>query len=99
VQGPDTFFQGHVGGLHLLHSVLLVDALGAGCGALLVQLGSDGTVELLFEDGLGLDRLELGLEVSSGERAGIASATWVDKVVTSVFDLVTFTAPMHMRSN
>jgi len=44
--------------------ILLIDALvGAGGGALLLELLANSAVELLFEHRLGLDGLELGLEV------------------------------------
>lgn len=43
--------------------ILLFDALIGGGGALLLELVANGAMKLFFEDGLGLDGFELGLEV------------------------------------
>jgi hypothetical protein len=80
--------------LQLPVMVLLVDALvGAGGGALLLELLANGAVQLLFEDGLGLDGLELGLEVLELVGRGVAAAAGVVHVVGHVFDFVAVTAP------
>lgn len=81
--------------LVLLRGVLLVNSVGAGRGALLVELRAHRAVDLLFEDGLRLDGLELGLEVTGGVRAGIASTTSVGHVVAHVLDLFTGLTPIE----
>ena len=74
--------------------VLLVDALvGAGGGALLLELLANGAVELLFEDGLGLDGLELGLEVLELVGGGVAATARVVHIVWRVFDFIAVSAP------
>lgn len=74
--------------------VLPIDALvGAGGGALLLELFANGAVELLFEDRLGLDCLELGLEVLQLVGRRVAATAGVIDVVGHVFDFVTVTAP------
>lgn len=74
--------------------VLLIDALvGAGGGALLLELLANGAVELLFEDGLGLNGLKLGLEVLELVGGGVAATAGVVHVVGHVFDFIAVTAP------
>lgn len=74
--------------------VLLVDALGAGGSALLVSV-SGWTVELLLEDGLGLDRLELGFEIFGDVGAGVGSTARIRHGVGEVLDLVSGATPGH----
>lgn len=74
---PAALFRGDAGGLHLLVGILLVNALGAGGGALLIQFGANRSVELFLKDRLGFNRFELGLEVFGDVGAGVASAAWV----------------------
>lgn len=54
-----------------------------------------GSVVLLFEDGIRLDMLEFGLEVSNGmtEGATIGTTTSVGEVVAIVLGLVTGSTP------
>jgi hypothetical protein len=74
--------------------VLLVDALvGAGGGALLLEILANGAVELFFEDRLGLDGLKLGLEVLKLVGRGVAAAAGVVQGVWHVFNFVAVSAP------
>lgn len=75
--------------------VFLLDALVGGRGALLLEIFAKGTVDVFFEDGLGFNRLELGLEVLHLEDGGVASTTSVGQIVTHVFDFVALTAPVE----
>ena len=50
-------------------------------------------MKLLFEDGLGLDGLKLGLEVLGGKGARVGAAAGVVDVVRVVLELVTFLSP------
>ena len=89
--------------LQFLGGILLINALGAvgaADGRLLFELlANRGAVNFFFEDGLGLDGLELGLEVfETGVRAAVGATTWVRQVVGVVFNLVAFTAPVKMKS-
>ena len=80
--------------LQLLVVVFLVDALvGAGSGALLLELLAHRAVKLFFEDRFGLDGLELGLEVFELVSRRVAATTCVIHVVGHVFDFVTVSAP------
>lgn len=75
-------------------TILLVDAfVRAGGSALLLELLANRTMKLLFEDGLGLDGLELGLEVFELVGRGVAAAACIVHVVGHVFDLVAVSAP------
>lgn len=51
-------------------------------------------MEFLFEDGLCLNRLELGLKVPVDMGAGVATTTWVRHVERRVVDFVTWEAPV-----
>lgn len=81
--------------LEFLGGILFLDGVGAGRGTLLVELSAHRAVELLFEDGLGLDGLKLGLEVAGGIRAGVASTTGIGYVVAHVLNLITGLAPVE----
>jgi hypothetical protein len=77
--------------------ILLFDALGAvraRCGALLVEISTHRAMQLLFEDGLCLNSLELGLEVLANVDAGVAAATWVGHAEGRVVDFVAWEAPV-----
>jgi hypothetical protein len=89
-------FRGVAADLKVLGGVLFLDALGAGRGALLVKLGTHGSVNLLLEDGLGLDGLELGLEVFGSVGAGVASATRIVHIVAIVVDFIAIAAPVRL---
>lgn len=91
--GP--FRDGRATGLQLLVGVLLLDALVARGGALLVKLRAQGTMKLLFEDRLWLNRLELSLEVLGSVGAGVGSTAWVIHVRGEVFELVTLATPIQ----
>jgi hypothetical protein len=80
-------------------AILLIDALGAGGGTLLVKLSAHGPVELFLEDRLGIDCLELGLEVLGDVGARVASAAWIGQMVARVIELVTLMAPMHPKQS
>jgi hypothetical protein len=67
---------------------LFVDAPVRRGGALLLKLLAHGAVELLFEDGLGIDDLELGLEVVQVVGRGVAATAGVGHVWSDVFDFV-----------
>lgn len=56
-------------------------------------------VEFLFEHGLGLDRLEFGLEVGDGMAVGaaIGAATGIGEVVPIVLPLFTRSTPLEAR--
>lgn len=74
--------------------VLLIDTLvGAGGGALLLELFANGAMELLFEDGLGLDGLKLGLEVLELVGRRVAATACVVHIAGHVFDFVAVSAP------
>lgn len=78
-----------------------VDAAAARAGrALLLALvdallGRDGPgpVHLLLEDGLVVDRLELGLDVAWHVAAAVGAAARVGRVVGVILDLVALAAP------
>ena len=55
-------------------------------------------MELLFEDGVGLDGLKLGLEVFGDVGAGVAATAWVRLVVGYVIDFVAREAPVKGSS-
>lgn len=83
----------------LFSSLLFVDAtfsVGAVAGGDLVEfivLG-EGAVKLLLKDRLGLDRLELGLDVPHVvERVAVGAAAGVGHVVGKVVELVTLATP------
>lgn len=80
-------------GLEFLLGFLLFDALIGGGGALLLELVANGAVELLFKDRLGLNGLELGLEVLQVVGGGIASTTGIRHIRPNVFEFVAITAP------
>ena len=80
-------------GLKRSLELLLVDALVRAGRALLLELLTHGAVQLLLEDGLGLDGLELGLEVLHVESRRIASAASIVEVVAHILELIAFTAP------
>jgi hypothetical protein len=73
--------------------LLLINALVRAGRALLLELLAHGAMQLLLEDGLGLDGLELGLEVFHVEGRRIASAAGIVEVVAHVLEFITFTAP------
>jgi hypothetical protein len=74
--------------------LLLINALVRAGRALLLELLAHGAMQLLLEDGLGLDGLELGLEVFHVEGRRIASAAGIVEVVAHVLEFITFTAPI-----
>lgn len=94
-------------GLHLLcaDGVLLLDAavevgtVGGAGGIRLVEVLGEGTVDLLFEDGFGLDGLELGLEVVEmvGVSGGVGAAAGVGHVEMEVVGFVTGLAPEERK--
>jgi hypothetical protein len=89
--------------LQFLGGILFINALGAvgtADGRLLFELlANRGTVNFFFENGLGLDGLEFGLEVfEAGVGAAVGATTWVRQVVAVVFNLDAFTAPVMMKS-
>lgn len=89
--------------LQFLGGILFVNALGAvgaADGRLLFELLTNrGAVNFFFEDGLGLDGLEFGLEVfESGVGAAVGATTWVRQVVAVVFNLDAFTAPITLST-
>ena len=86
------------GPLHLLVVLLLSDAVLRRSGALLFEFFTDRAMKLLFEDRLGLNGLELGLEVIHVMGGGIASTAGVGHVGPDIFDLVTGGAPKKMLS-
>jgi hypothetical protein len=90
---PPCFPLGLSIGLEFVVVLLLVDALVGGGGALLLELLAHGAMDLFFEDGLGLDRLELGLEVLHDEGGRVAATAGVRHVRVDVFDLVAGCAP------
>jgi len=94
---PRCPFRAQTQGLEFLGGILLLDGVGAGCGALLVEL-SHRAMELLFEDRLGLDGLKLGLKVPSWVRAGVASAASIVDVVAHVLDLFASLAPISFAA-
>lgn len=57
---------------------------------------SEGTVDGFFENGLGLDVLELGLEVlqASGVGGAVRATTSVGEVEVGVLDLLAFYTPV-----
>ncbi len=65
---------------------------------MLLELLADSAVELLFEHRLGLDGLELGLEVLELVGGGVAAATCVVHVVRHVLDFVAISAPGDVLS-
>jgi hypothetical protein len=74
--------------------VFLIDALvGAGGGALLLEILANGAVELFFEDRLGLDGLKLGLEVLKLVGRGVTAATGVVQGVWHIFNFIAVSAP------
>lgn len=83
--------------LELLGGILLLHSVGAGCGALLVELGTHGAMELLLKDRLGLNGLELGFEVPDRMRARVAAATGIGYVVAHILDLSTGCAPVDCQ--
>jgi len=91
---PAVPFGSKLQDLDLLGAILFLDSVGAGCSTLLVQLTPHGAMEFLFEDRLGLDSLELGLEVPGRIRARVASATGIGHIVAHVLDLLAVTAPI-----
>lgn len=52
-------------------------------------------MQLLFKDGLGLDGLELGLEVLQLVSARVGSAASIREIVGVVFQFVAFATPMR----
>jgi hypothetical protein len=50
-------------------------------------------VKLLFEDGIGLVDLELGLEVTESLSGGVGSTADVSQVVSQVFSFDAFATP------
>jgi len=90
--------------LQLLGGILLIHALGAigaAGGGLLIELLTDrGAVNLFFEDGLGLDCLELGLEVfESCMGATVGATTWIRQIIGIIFNLIAFTAPITLSTS
>lgn len=80
--------------LQLPLPLLLIHALViARRGTLLLELLTHGTVDFLFEDGLRLQRLELGLEVLELRGGGVAAAAGVVQVVGRVLEFVAVSAP------
>ena len=76
--------------------VFFVDGAGAvgGAGCRFLVVADEGTVELLFEDGLGFNGLELGFEVfEAGVGGAVAAAAGVGEVVGEVVNFVAFAAP------
>lgn len=74
--------------LLLIHALII-----ARRGTLLLELLTHGTVDFLFEDGLRLQRLELGLEVLELRRGRVAAAARVVQGVGGVLELVAVAAP------
>ena len=88
----------HTQPLHLLVVFLLSDTVLRRGGALFLEFFAKRAVNLFFEDGLGLDGLELGLEVLHVVRGRIASTAGVGHIRPDVFDLVTSGAPKTVLS-
>jgi len=88
----------HTQPLHLLVVFLLSDAVLRRSGALLLELFTKRAVNLFFEDGLGLDGLELGLEVLHVVGGRIASTAGVGHIGSDIFDLVTSGAPIALAA-
>ena len=88
----------HTQPLHLLVVFLLSDAVLRRSGALLLELFTKRAVNLFFEDGFGLDSLELGLEVLHVVGGRVASTAGVSHIRPDIFDLVTSGAPRTMLS-
>jgi len=85
------------GGIFLINAL---GAVGAADGRLLFELLANwGAVNFFFEDGLGLDGLEFGLEVfEAGVGAAVGATTRVRQVVAVVFNLDAFTAPITLST-
>lgn len=81
----------------LLRGILLVDGVGAGGCALLVKLGAHRAMKLLLEDRLGFNGFELGLEVTSGIRAGVASTTSIGHVIAHILNFFTGLTPIDVQ--
>jgi hypothetical protein len=93
--GPEGLQLLVVGILLLLHAS---HAMVSGGRALLVEFSAHGPMELFLEDRLGLNSLELGLEVLELMGAGVASAARIGHVVREVLYLVAFFAPIALSS-
>lgn len=77
--------------------IFLINALvGAGGGALLLELLADGAMKLFLEDGLGLDGLEFGLEVLKLVGRRVAATACIVEVVGHVFDFIAVSTPEVM---
>jgi hypothetical protein len=83
----------HTQPLHLLVVFLLSNAVLRRGSALLLELFAQRAVNLLFKDGLGLNCLELGLEVLHVVGRRVASTAGVGHVGPDIFDLVTGGTP------
>ena len=75
---------------------LLSDAVLRRSGALLLQFFAERAVNSFFEDGLGFNCLELGLEVLHVVGGRVASTTGIGHVWPDIFDLITSRAPVEM---
>lgn len=76
---------------------LLVDTLVGGGGALLLELFAHGAMKLFFKDGLGLNGLELGLEVLHVVGGRVASTSGVGHVWPDIFELIARCTPGPLR--
>jgi hypothetical protein len=92
---PMLSLSGRASNLVLLVMFLFVDALVGRSGALLLKLLTHRAVELLFEDRLGIDGLELGLEVLHVVCRRVAATAGVGHVWSDVFDFVSRHTPSY----
>jgi hypothetical protein len=93
VTTPPCFPLGLSIDLELVVVLLLVDALVGRGGALFLELLAHGAVDLFLEDGLRLNRLELGLQVLHIESGRVAATAGIRHVWVDVFDFVAGCAP------
>jgi hypothetical protein len=79
--------------------VLVGDAVVGGSGALLLELLANRlAMELLFEYGLRLNHLELGLEVFHVVGGGVAATACVDHIGLDVFEFIAGSAPVALAA-
>lgn len=94
---PRASSDGTAMGLEFLLVLLFFDALVGGGGALLLELLSQGAMKFLLEDRIGLDGLELGLEVLHVVSGRVASTAGIGHVGPNVFKLITGGTPIASR--